>query len=259
MKRTTLSRHLKESAVAFVAIAVLGVATLTTSGIANAAGDPASAVYKHFVARGNANPGVIPNQGLKYGRLAAEWWQWAMSFPAASVPFFNTGGPVDIGAGQSGNVWFLAGANSGLASPRTGVVPTGTQLFFPMANLLNDYPCPPSFNFEPDPGESLEHFLQRTGNLFMPALSDLFAEVDGAPLRDLTLYRTTSPMFTFTGDPALASTFDPCITGTPQSGVGVGYWLLLAPLPPGQHTIRFGAPSWGQDVTYELTVTPGRR
>jgi hypothetical protein len=68
----------------------------------------------------NPNPGVIPNKGPKYGELGAAWWQWAFSFPAADVPFFNTGGPVDVSAGQSGHVWFLAGANFGLTTPRTG-------------------------------------------------------------------------------------------------------------------------------------------
>jgi hypothetical protein len=208
---------------------------------------------------GNPNPGVIPNTTKQYEELAAKWWQWAFSFPKADIPFFNTGGPVDISAGQSGNVWFLAGANNGLTEPRTGTVPSGTSLFFPLANLINDYPCPPEYGFEPEPGETLEEFLQRTGNEFLPELTDLFAKIDEVELSDLPAYRATSPMFQFTADPALASDFDPCITGSLQDGVAVGYWLLLPPLTPGKHTLHFGAPSWyGQDVTYILTVTPGR-
>lgn len=208
-------------------------------------------------AKGNPNPGVIPNKGHQYERLSARWWQWALSYPAADIPFFNTGGPVNLADGQSGKVWFLAGANGGLSEPRTGEVPAGTRLFFPLANLVNDYPCPPDFHFEPDPGETLEHFLQRTGNEFLPERTDLFAEVDGVPLTHLDQYRVTSHMFVFTADPALSGFFDPCITGTPQNGVSVGYYLLLAPLPPGKHTLHFGAPSWGQDVTYEVTVKRG--
>lgn len=208
----------------------------------------------------NPNPGVIPNNGPKYGELSASWWQWAFSF-GANLPFFNTGGPVDISAGQSVDVWFLAGANSGLTEPRTGEVPTGTFLFFPLVNLVNDYPCPPEFGFEPLPGETLEHFLQRTGNealdLLVPDPTTLFAEIDGVPLKNLSGYRATSSLFEFTADPSL-TTFDPCITGTPQSGVSVGYWLLLPPLAPGTHTLHFGAPSAGQEITYVLKVTPGR-
>jgi len=202
---------------------------------------------------GNPNPTVIPNNGPLYGRLGALWWQWAISFPLAEIPFFNTGGLVDISAHQSGHVWFLAGANLG-PTTRSGSVPSGTSLFFPMANGLNDYPCPPQFGFEPDPGETLEHFLQRTGNEFLPQLTDLFAEIDGVPLSNLTSYRATSGLFTFTADPALSVVFDPCITGSPQPGVAVGYWLLLAPLTPGAHTLHFGSPSFGQDVTCHLTV-----
>lgn len=204
----------------------------------------------------NPNPKVLPNKGHKYERLSARWWQWALSYPAADIPFFNAGGPVDLSDGQSGSTWFLAGANYGLDTARTGEVPAGTTLFFPLANLINDYPCPPEYGFEPDPGESLEHFLQRTGNEFLPNLTDLFAEVDGIALTDLDVYRTTSPMFTFEADPALNTFFDPCITGTPQNGVSVGYYLLLAPLRPGNHTLHFGAPSWGQDITYQIKVKP---
>jgi len=210
----------------------------------------------------NPNPRVVPNKGSMYEKLGAGWEQWAFSFPAADVPYFNTGGAVDISAGQKGNVWFLAGEGWGQEpATRTGVVPAGISLFFPLANLINDYPCPPEFGFEPPPGETLEHFLQRTGNEFLdyylPDKSDLFAVIDDVPLTDLTNYRATSPMFLFTADPALVS-YDPCITGTPQAGVAVGYWILLPPLTPGEHTLHFGAPSYGQDITYILTVTPGK-
>ena len=170
---------------------------------------------------------------------------------------------MDISAHQSGHVWFLAGANNGLTEPRTGEVPAGTSLFLPLANLVNDYPCPPEFEFEPPPGETLEHFLQRTGNdaldFFVPDPTTLFAEIDGRPLKRLSVYRATSSLFQFTADPALAGFLDPCITGSVQDGVSVGYWLLLTPLTPGTHTLHFGAPSFGQDVTYVVTVTRGRR
>lgn len=252
-----MSKNLfREPAIAVAAVAILGIAAGTTSAPVQAAGDQASALGRYDDHR-DRNPGVIPNRGPEYGKLGAKWWQWAFSFPAADVPFLNTGGPVDIGAGQSGHVWFLAGANAGLTVPRTGDVPPGKSLFFPMANLINDYPCPPAFGFEPDPGESLEHFLQRTANDFFPSLTDLFAEIDGVSLSHLASYRAMSSLFTFTADPALTATLDPCITGTPQSGVAIGYWLLLPPLPPGSHTLHFGAPSWGQDITYHLTVQPG--
>jgi hypothetical protein len=240
----------RKVAVASVAAVAIAVAMMAPSDpVAAAGGGP-------MASQANVNPGVIPNQGKKYADLSTKWWQWAFSFPAADIPFFNTGGPVDVSAGQSGYIWFLAGANSG-PTTRTAHVPTGVSLFFPMANLVNDYPCPDP-SFQPDPGESLEHFLQRTGAPYLQFMTELFAEVDHVPLRNLGSYVAISPIFTFTADPAAAASFDPCITGTPQPGVSVGYWLLLTPLPPGQHTVHFGSVGWGQDVTYDLTVIPGR-
>ena len=207
---------------------------------------------------GNPNPQVIPNQGPKYEELAAQWWQWAFSFPLAELPYFQDGA-VDISEHQSGHVRFLAGSGGPVPSAtRTVEVSPGTALFFPLANLINDYPCPPEFGFEPPPGETLEHFLQRTGNEFLPHFTDLFAEINGVPLKGLATYRATSAMFTFTADPSLVAV-DPCVTGQSQQGVAVGYWLYLPPLPPGTHTLYFGTPSWGQDVFYEVTVTPGRK
>lgn len=207
--------------------------------------------------QGNANPGVIPDHGKKYAELSVDWWDWALSFPAADVPFFNTGGSVDASAHQSGHVWFLAGANLG-ATTRSATIPTGVQLFFPLANLNNDWPCPDP-TFKPAPGESMEHFLVRTGLPYLQFMTDLFAEVDGVKLRNLDDYLVISPLFTITADPALAANFDPCITGQPQPAVTIGYYLLLAPLPPGDHVVRFGSVGWGQDVTYYLNVNTGKQ
>jgi hypothetical protein len=57
------------------------------------------------------------------------------------------------------------------------------------------------------------------------------------------------PMHKDQQKPRVAPDWDPCITGSVQYGVSVGYWLLLPPLTPGQHTLQFGAPSAGQDIT----------
>ena len=207
-------------------------------------------------ARGNLNPGVIPNMGHLYGDLAADWFQWALSFRKAEVPFFNPGGPVDASRGQQGHVWFLAGSNVG-PTRRSAEVPTGVALFFPLANLNNEYPCPDP-SFRPDTGESMEHFLVRTAQPYLQYMTGLFAEIDGVPVRNPEFYLATSPLFTIDADPALAQdpVWDPCITGTPQPAIAMGYWLLLPPFPPGRHTLHFGSTGWGQDVTYILNVKP---
>ena len=172
------------------------------------------------------------------------------------MPFFNEGGTVDASLGQDGPVWFLAGSNVGPVT-RRATVPTGVSLFFPLANLNNDCPCPDPA-FKPELGESMEHFLVRTAQPYLQYMTGLFAEIDNVPVRNLESYLATSSLFMINADPALAQdpVWDPCITGSPQPAIAMGYWLLLPPFPPGVHKLHFGSTGWGQDVTYILTVKP---
>src|SRR4029079_11999675 len=95
-------------------------------------------------------------------------------------------------------------------------------------NLNNDYPCPDP-TFQPNPGETMEQFLIRTAQPYLPLMTGLFAEIDGVAVRNLQAYLATSSLFMFTADPALAANFDPCITGSPQPAIATGYWLLACP------------------------------
>src|SRR6185503_16480724 len=103
---------------------------------------------------------------------------------------------------------------------------------------LNDYPCPDP-DFKPAPGQSLQDFLtQGAKDAVDQTLTGLEVEVDGVPLRNLLSYRATSDLFDITFDPSLTF-LDPCATGAPQPAVSYGYWLMLAPLSVGTHTIHF--------------------
>lgn len=236
-------------------IVMAGIASALMAATVIVATDPVLAAGGQGATQANLNPGVIPNRGKQYPHLAADWFLWALSFPAADVPFFNAGGPVDVSLGQQGHVWFLAGSNVGPVT-RTADVPTGVSLFFPLANLINDFPCPDP-NFKPDPGETMEQFLVRTAQPYLQLMTGLFAEIDGVAVRNPEAYLATSSLFVFTADPALTANFDPCITGSPQPAIATGYWLLLPPLPPGKHELHFGSIGWGQDVRYKLMVKPG--
>jgi hypothetical protein len=218
-------------------------------------------------AQRNPNPEVIPPQahphGLSYGEWGARWWSWAFSFPLAQLPPLQAG-EVDCSLGQSGSVWFLAGTTGGDPVTRSCTIPTGTALFFPIINYLNDYPCPDP-SFRPAPGQTLEEFLAEGAAAIIDAVTELEVLVDGRPLHDLFGYRAVSPLFTFTADPSLLP-IDPCVTGTPQFGVTDGYWLMLHPLPPGPHTISSRGKSVFSDgstfesqVTYNITVVPEGR
>ena len=93
---------------------------------------------------------------------------------------------------------------------------------------------------------------------------DLSIEIDGAPVQNLAAYRVVSPQFAFAAP-------DPNILFVPGGGAGTavadGYYLFLAPLSKGGHTIRIrgtlhlavaeGDPfdlDLPSDATFHLTV-----
>jgi hypothetical protein len=217
--------------------------------------------------QGSATPGVAPPQStpydLSYGEWAARWWQWAYSFTADTFPPAQSG-PVDLSLHQSGQVWFLAGTVGQGPVTRTGTIPSGTTLFFPIISYLNDYPCPYDPSFQPAPGQSLEDFLTQGAEDVIAATTRLKVVVDGRPLEDPFDYRATSGLFTVTADPSL-SRYDPCVTkdNTILSAVADGYWVMLHPLPIGAHTIsiygELGSGSFVVDVTYNIQVVPKGR
>ena len=208
-------------------------------------------------------PGSTP-YGKSYGEWGAAWWQWATSFPLEVNPVYNDPTGAFASLGQSGPVWFLAGTSDATAV-RTCTVPTGKALFFPIINIMNDYPCPDP-NFQPAPGQTLENFLTQGAHWYIDHVTALAADVDGVALQDLESYRAYSKMFYVTMDPSLI-VWDPCNIGpAPQPAVSEGYWIMLAPLTPGYHTIHFTG-TWlftleadgfdwlfTVDVTYLLTV-----
>lgn len=205
----------------------------------------------------NPNPGVIPPQakahGMSYGEWSARWWQWALSLPKDQNPFYDVKGNCSNGAnGQLGSVWFLTGviAESGTAD-RNCTIPTGKALFFPIINTECSTLEPPPFH-----GDN-EAELRACAKSFN--VGNVFAEIDGVAVQDLNRYLVESPLFTFTVPPNNVLGVDP---GAGQS-VSNGYWLMLAPLSVGKHTIRFGGTyvenGFTLDITYHLTIAPGKQ
>lgn len=201
---------------------------------------------------GNPNPGVLPPQseafGMTYAEWSAKWWQWAVSMPLDHNPLADT---ADCSAGQIGTVWFLGGYFSPFPpplGPRECNVPAGKALFFPIANSdCSTLEAPPFFGATPEARLACVREIVDT-------LIDLSAEIDGVPVEDLTIYRATSPDFHFVAP-------DNNLLGVPGGSgemTADGYYLLLAPLPAGQHTIHFGGTfpllGFAVDETYHLTV-----
>ena len=157
--------------------------------------------------------------------------------------------------GQIGHVWFLAGAFSGTVA-RACTVPAGKALFFPgdtatFGAAVGD--CERT-----NPGVPCDVAVLRAAAAEAVDFVAIEASVDGVTLRDLADYRVQSPIFSVTlPDGNLVG----IPSGTYAPMVSDGYWLMLAPLSAGAHTIHFksiitGGPSEGAEfeVTYHLTV-----
>jgi len=219
---------------------------------------------------GNPNPGVLPPNSHPYGHTYGEWsntwWKWAFKTPRSNNPLLDTTG-ANCGVGQSGSVWFLAGTFGSNSAVRNCTIPTGKALFFPIANTEQDNVCPAA-SFTVD---QLKARVKVVIDSFAQPNTQLDAKVDGVDIQQLQQNYQVGPSSSFSiilpqnnlyslappnGCSTPAGTYSPAVSG--------GYYLMLAPLKPGTHTIHFNAdntkssaPSDLQiqlDVTYYLTV-----
>ena len=199
------------------------------------------------------------NVDLNKDRLqsySVEWWQWSLGLPAAVNPLaFKDKKPAadHCGVGQHGKVWFLGGTLDGTPANRNCTIPADTSLFFPILNA----------ECSAIEGQGKNEAELRTcvkDLIDLVTVKTLAASVDGHALKDLPNTRVQSQLFNFTlpvGD--ILGLFGK--SPNPSPAVSDGYWVLLAPLSPGAHSIKlhgevkFGDGSkFTQDVTYNLTI-----
>lgn len=213
-------------------------------------------------AQSNGNPGVIPPNarpyGKTYGEWSAKWWQWAYSLPVDQNPLFDSTGCANGANGQSGPVWFLTGViNVSGSASRTCTVPAGKALFFPILNVE----CATL-----EGNGSTEAELRGCTDFFMGFVTNVAAEIDGVPVQNMQRYRASSPLFTYgpLPDNNVLQLFGfTAPEGTTSLSVADGFYLMLAPLSVGQHTLHytgtFGDPiNFTLDITYYLTIVPRR-
>jgi hypothetical protein len=204
--------------------------------------------------------------GRTYSDWNAAWWQWADSIPTAKHPLFDNG---DCSVGQSGPVWFLGGkyvVAGGTANfdniVRYCSVPAGRALYVAIYNAedsLLEESTPGSQTPGPSPLTQIGE-LRSVTEYLMDGVTNLSMQVDGENIRDVKeRFRMQSPAFgfTFPADNFFTAVGEgPFEAGTYFPAVDDGYYVMVAPLPNGHHTIHFhglGGP-YVIDMTYHIYV-----
>lgn len=194
--------------------------------------------------------------GKTIGEWTQDWWNWWLSHPAAALPFGDEPLTDPDGSqahqGQSGPVWFVNGVTgptvSGAVS-RTFSVPSGKYLLLPLINFL----------FVTSLGELCQDVAPPT-EAAIDGVDALFLEINGAeiPEAQLANHREATGCFTAVVPTPDNPALEP--VGSWPGSYGTGYWVMLEPLPAGQHTIHgIGTHSGFQiniDVTDVITTAP---
>jgi hypothetical protein len=229
------------------------------------------------------NPGIRPPNSTPGDLSYPEWHvvclNWILAMPTNINPLLHVDdeadlatpaphplwvGDYDASMGQSGNVWILPGAYATVV--REAIIPAGKTLCIPLLNkvVLGMPPIPAAHAFY----SSYVKLVLDT--------AQISCEIDGVAVNNMEQYRHQSPV-----TPLFLSENN--MLGAPAGPLGYivddGYYLILAPLSVGTHTIHWNStmsviPLWNpqtgqtqppppyeeatQDVTYHITVVPSK-
>jgi hypothetical protein len=201
---------------------------------------------------------LLPNGQTHFGKTYPEWgsrwWQWLYELPQkqgdCKSPENDPSGELCT-LGQSGEVYFLAGTRGGNAT-RTCTLPRGKALFFPIITYSGDNAGVPLDQ------QGTEDDFRNGINTAVNAMSELSLKLDGVA-QDVSPLKVPSTQYTYTLPPepnqytcAGASG----VVGLVSPAFHGGYYAMVAPPSPGQHTIEFGGrnAAFRLDVTYKLRI-----
>jgi hypothetical protein len=199
-----------------------------------------------FAAEGKADPRVYDAGAKVGGKTRGEWgvaWcRWALGIKRDRNPCHDKTGEF-AAEGQAGPVWFLAG-NLGGKTTRRCAVPSDKPLFLP---VLTDVEAG-------DPDKADQKAMAATAKKAMDSATDLEVLLDGKPVKGLEKFRAQTGVFDFTGPEKASDALFAEASGK-RKGYADGYWIMLKPLSPGKHTLRFKGKCKEERETFELDVT----
>ena len=212
--------------------------------------------------------------GLTYGQWGALWWQWALSTSEADNPVLDTTGE-DAHRNQFGPVFFLAGTfgpyylPEGVTYPviRDVTVSSKKAFFLPLTNWVLTSPedswAIDWYNGEnPDARPQLKKLNANAMQIILDwwlytygNLDYLLCEVDGVAVQGERGQSDAFPLYMPPG--SIEVTLWGYAEGWHYPNMSDGMWVMLAPLPAGEHTIHIqnGPPdNLYVEVIYNLTV-----
>ena len=179
-----------------------------------------------------------PDEGAE-GKSRAEWvqeyWRWSRSFPAGEEPYKDKDGS-RCAQNQGGPVWFLTGGGNDAVS-RACEIPAGKYIFLPVLAVLGEADAT-----KPGACERMREILERVTE----SAADLEVEVDQIKIPNFIAWRQATGCFDLKTDKGVRQVRSD------------GFSLLLKPLSPGSHTVKFGGRflenGFSQSAEYKLTV-----
>jgi hypothetical protein len=212
-------------------------------------------------------------EGKTYGEWGGEWWAWAYALPY-SKSFANFDATISAGADCSlyqdpgSKVWFLGGnfIGGGTNMQRSCIVPPDKYLFFPLLNYAADNGGVP--NTQAFTNKQLKDYVSSYVDTMDTGA--LIATLDGTAIGNLSDYKIDITKFKYLTPESTDSLYYAegytSFWGVVNPSFNGGYYLMLAPLKPGLHTLSFGgattqcqsglgtAGCFSLEVTYNLTV-----
>jgi hypothetical protein len=182
---------------------------------------------------------------IRLADVTADAWRWYLSLPTGIA---NDTSGANCGINQQGEFWFLGGPlGETYTTPCT--IPAGkTIVAFVAAYISND--C--EGDFDSDPVPDAREYLGEFAAAVVEGLVGPAAELNRQALR---VRRVTTGVFPFTAAADWAIKIpEGCFTGSPQIAVSDGYWVVLPPMPRGDHTLTLSLADPATTGTFKLKI-----